>query len=163
MKTSYMIIGLLSLSYITYKGAKVVRGIRNNNAGNLRITGDKWLGLKETQTDDEFFQFTEPVYGIRAMARVLLNYEQNHGLTTLRQIISRYAPASENDTESYIKSISDSMSLDKNNKFFDRNPDDYFLVSNNLIDLIPAMIKHENGFNPYSNDLILEGISLATS
>ena len=35
------------------------RGLRNNNPGNIRITKDKWQGLREKQTDKDFFQFTE--------------------------------------------------------------------------------------------------------
>lgn len=45
------------------------RGIRNNNPGNIRRNGDPWQGLAETQGDKEFFTFTTPVYGIRALAR----------------------------------------------------------------------------------------------
>lgn len=32
----------------------IPRGIRNNNFGNLRITKDKWQGLREEQTDPDF-------------------------------------------------------------------------------------------------------------
>ena len=34
------------------------RGLRNNNPGNIRITKDKWQGLKPVQEDKEFSQFT---------------------------------------------------------------------------------------------------------
>ena len=36
---------------------KLPRGLRNCNPGNIRISTDKWLGLREEQTDKEFFQF----------------------------------------------------------------------------------------------------------
>ena len=42
------------------------RGLRNNNPGNIRITKDKWQGLREKQTDKEFFQFVEMKWGYRA-------------------------------------------------------------------------------------------------
>ena len=47
-------------------GKNAPRGIRNNNFGNLRITKDKWQGLREEQTDPEFFQFKSPKWGYRA-------------------------------------------------------------------------------------------------
>lgn len=38
---------------------KTPRGIRNCNPGNIRLTRDKWQGLRSEQTDTEFFQFEE--------------------------------------------------------------------------------------------------------
>ncbi|MFI3272941.1 MAG: structural protein, partial [Pseudomonadota bacterium] len=55
------------------------RGIRNHNPGNIRH-GDDWQGLRDTQTDKNFCQFVSPEFGIRALARVLMNYEKKHGL-----------------------------------------------------------------------------------
>lgn len=48
------------------------RGLRNNNPGNIRTTKDKWQGLREKQTDKDFFQFTEMKWGYRALIRTLL-------------------------------------------------------------------------------------------
>ena len=33
------------------------RGLRNCNPGNIRITKDKWQGLRAKQEDKSFFQF----------------------------------------------------------------------------------------------------------
>ena len=49
------------------------RGLRNNNPGNIRITKDKWQGLREKQEDKSFFQFTEMKWGYRALIRTLQN------------------------------------------------------------------------------------------
>ena len=46
--------------------AKIARGERNNNPGNIRH-GAKWQGLASTQTDKDFCQFISPEYGIRAI------------------------------------------------------------------------------------------------
>ena len=81
------------------------RGIRNNNPGNLRRTDDPWQGLAETQTDTEFFVFQSPIYGIRALARTLIKYQDKHRLCTIRQLIGRWAPNTENDTVAYIKAV----------------------------------------------------------
>ena len=69
------------------------RGIRNNNPGNIRH-GANWQGLNPNGRiiDPAFCVFTAPIYGIRALAKVLINYKKIHGLNTVRQIVSRYAP-----------------------------------------------------------------------
>ena len=33
------------------------RGLRNNNPGNIRLSKDKWKGLRQEQTDGTFFHF----------------------------------------------------------------------------------------------------------
>lgn len=81
------------------------RGLRNNNPGNLRLSGDKWKGLRPAQTDKAFFQFTSMEYGYRAMLITLQNYRRKHGCRTLASIIGRYAPATENNTSAYLARV----------------------------------------------------------
>lgn len=81
------------------------RGIRNCNPGNIRITKDKWQGLREKQTDGEFFQFTEMKWGYRALIRTLQNYRRKHGCRTVADFIRRWVPENENDTASYITAV----------------------------------------------------------
>ena len=128
------------------------RGLRNNNPGNIRKSGDAWLGLAAEQTDDAFFVFEHPVYGIRAMARIFKNYQTRHGLDSIAAIISRWAPPSENDTEAYIKSVVRRTGLDA---------EQVINVESNLAAILPAVITHENGVNPYSDELIVAGIAAA--
>ncbi|WP_340615218.1 structural protein, partial [Xenorhabdus thailandensis] len=87
------------------------RGIGNNNPGNIRH-GDKWRGLRDIQTDKSFCQFVSPEYGIRAMLKILRNYVKLYGDNTIRQFITRWAPPSENDTESYITYVSRTVGID---------------------------------------------------
>ena len=87
------------------------RGIRNNNPGNIRITKDKWKGLREVQEDKEFFQFITPKWGYRALIRTLQNYRKRHGCKTIADFIRRWAPPSENDTLSYIKIVCQKMGV----------------------------------------------------
>ena len=77
---------------------KLPRGLRNCNPGNIRISTDKWLGLREEQTDKEFFQFEEMRWGYRALIRTLQNYRRKHGLQTIAEMIGRWAPHTENNT-----------------------------------------------------------------
>ena len=84
------------------------RGIRNNNPLNIRRSGDKWQGLKTLQEDREFFQFETIELGWRAAFVILCKtYYGKYKLRTIRGIVSRWAPAKENDTPAYIRHVSD--------------------------------------------------------
>lgn len=132
---------------------KKTRGIRNNNPGNIRRTSDVWVGLAEKQTDPDFFVFSNEVWGIRALAKVLINYQKIHNLATIEKIISRWAPTIENDTESYIKSVSRKMNVGRDTAL---NLNDI----DTLISLVQSIIYHENGIQPYSQKTIEKAISL---
>lgn len=81
------------------------RGIRNCNPGNIRLSKDKWKGLRPVQTDKEFFRFTEMRWGYRALLRTLQNYRWKHSLQTIEGMISRWAPPVENHTSDYISAV----------------------------------------------------------
>jgi len=128
------------------------RGIRNNNPGNLENNGIDWVGLSVVQDDNRFYQFTKPEYGIRALARVLKTYESKYGLNTVEGIINRWAPPHENNTTSYQEHVASVLGVTVN---------EHFQVSDNLVPLAEAIIIHENGSNPYSIELVAEGVALA--
>ena len=81
------------------------RGIRNNNPLNIRRNpANKWQGQRPVQTDPAFVQFLSDEWGFRAAAVILRNYRRK-GICTVRQIISRWAPPSENRTARYISTV----------------------------------------------------------
>ena len=80
------------------------RGIRNNNPLNIRI-GNVWLGEIPNPTDNEFEQFVSMFYGLRAGFILLRRYIRRYHLTTVPDIISRWAPSSENNTVKYIDTV----------------------------------------------------------
>lgn len=129
------------------------RGIRNNNPGNLERNKTVWQGMSEEQSDERFITFSSPEYGIRAMARVLKNYGRRHGLRTVEQIISRWAPASENQTSSYVQYVSQELGVSPSSSLDLNNPD---LLGR----LIQVIIQYENGTNPYGNEVISRGVAL---
>jgi len=133
---------------------KISRGIRNNNPGNLRRAIDPWQGLAETQTDTEFFVFQSPIYGIRALARTLINYQDKHGLRTIRQIIERWAPSAENDTVAYMKAVSDETGF---------APDVVLDMHKyeHLKAVVAAIIHFENGQQPYTGAQVDKALVLA--
>lgn len=87
------------------------RGIRNNNPLNIRI-GNAWLGEVAIPTDKEFEQFTSLRWGLRAGFLLLKRYINRYHLNSIRLIVSRWAPSSENNTEAYIKRVSDLTGFD---------------------------------------------------
>lgn len=87
------------------------RGIRNCNPGNIRITKDQWKGLREVQTDKEFFQFKSMAWGYRALIRCLQNYRKRHDCWTIGDFIRRWAPENENNTTAYIKTVCEKMGV----------------------------------------------------
>ena len=126
--------------------------IRNNNPVKIRHV-DNWLGLSDKQSDSSFCTFKTPVYGIRAMAKILLNYHMVYGLKTLAGIIHRWAPPNENDTCSYIDSVAEVLGVAPKEEIDVGNP----IV---MAKLIKAIIRHENGIQPYADDTIFRAMRL---
>jgi hypothetical protein len=89
----------------------MTRGLRNNNPGNLRLSKDKWQGLRAVQTDKAFFQFETMAHGYRALIRTLQNYRKLHKCQTITDFISRYAPKIENNTAGYIQRVCREMQV----------------------------------------------------
>ena len=87
------------------------RGLRNCNPGNLRLSKDKWHGLRPVQADKESFQFTEMRWGYRALMRTLQNYRRKHKCHTVADFITRWAPECENNTGAYIRSVCRDMQV----------------------------------------------------
>jgi len=130
------------------------RGIRNNNPGNIRRSADPWQGLAKDQNDDAFFQFSEAKWGIRALARVLISYQDKHGLRTVRAIISRWAPPVENKTSSYIDHVARRLGVGADDPL---DVHDYRVLRG----LVEAIVAHENGLQPYTDAQIDAGLVLA--
>ena len=87
------------------------RGLRNCNPGNIRITKDKWQGLREIQEDQSFFQFKTMAYGYRALLRTLQNYRKRHGCQTIADFINRWASPCENNTSGYVTRVCKEMQV----------------------------------------------------
>ena len=122
--------------------AKLPRGVRNHNPGNLRH-GDQWVGLAPEQRDPAFCTFTGDVFGLRALMLVLLAYYRRHKLDTVREIIGRWAPPVENDTVAYVDQVAKRLGI---------GPDDVLNPERRetLINLARAIVRHENGKPPAS-------------
>lgn len=90
------------------------RGYRDNNPLNLR-PGQSWEGITGIDTtggEPGYLVFADAQHGIRAGVRILLRYEDNYGRHTIRQIMNRWAPASDdNPTDQYVAFIATRVGL----------------------------------------------------
>ena len=85
--------------------SELPRGLRNRNPGNIRRSAVRYKG--ETESDDAAFKaFASTAWGYRAMFVLLHTYRVRHRIATLRGMIARWAPPSENHTEAYTRAVS---------------------------------------------------------
>lgn len=136
---------------------KQSRGYRNRNPGNIDfVPANRWQGQlgKEPGPHGRFAVFVSHEYGIRALASLLATYQDRHGLRTIRGIINRWAPASENVTSAYVVAVCEHMGV---------GPDDPIDVHEfaHLRPLVEAIITHELGGNPYPPEVIDEALRLS--
>ncbi len=91
------------------------RAWRNNNPLNIR-RGAKWRGLVTNPSDPEFCQFTHRKWGYRAAFRIMQSYfnyfMQKQRPFTIENIVSRWAPKTENNTLAYIKHVAERTGID---------------------------------------------------
>lgn len=123
------------------------RGLRNNNPGNIRINGDLFRGEIRPSTDKSFKQFETPAYGYRAIFKILRNYHTKYALNTIRKMIIRWAPGSENNTDAYIKSVSSYAGIPADDPI---NINDW----EQMVRIVAGMSKVENGVDAVMTDVI---------
>lgn len=79
--------------------------MKRNNPFNIRTnSANKWVG-KIPDNKEPFEKFETLEYGIRAGMKLLQNYSTKYGINTVKDIIHKFAPTIENDTDNYIKVV----------------------------------------------------------
>lgn len=127
------------------------RGVRNNNPGNIEFRRENpWQG--QTGSDGRFARFATPEAGIRALS-IDLGVKARRGLDSVQEVISAWAPPSENNTRAYVARVVEGMSRTLGRP----------VTATERLDmndprvrgaLVGAIIHHENGYQPYDNALI---------
>jgi len=130
------------------------RGIRNHNPGNIEYNGTPWQGLAEPKSDGRFCRFEGPTWGIRAIARTLITYQDKHGLENVYQMISRWAPPVENNVQAYSAHAEKALGVGPSTPI---NVHRYAVMR----PLVETIITHENGVMPYSDAQLDKGLLLA--
>jgi hypothetical protein len=135
---------------VTEGGERQPRGIRNLNPFNLR-PDRRWTWRGQAGVDDArpggpYLVFHTPADGLRAGFINLANQQRKHGLDTVREIITKYAPAADdNDTEAYIAAVARAIGKDADAHL------DLVGGDGQLAAFGRAVIRHENGVQPYSD------------
>lgn len=157
MSNSRALLAIIAAALVLFTIRKAVfmpRGIRLNNPGNIRHSASQWEGMAADQPDPAFVAFESPEYGIRAMAKILLRYQQVYGLHTVAGIINRWAPPVENNTAAYIAHVAQHVGKPADAPLNLASGDD-------LPRLLGAIIEHENGGQFYTAETIATGATLA--
>lgn len=132
------------------------RGIRNNNPGNIDYNkANNWKGQLpfDESIEPRFCRFESVTYGIRALMVLLRNYQRNHKIKTVSGLISRWAPNNENNTRAYINGVAKELGV---------LPTDIVSLDDKetVIKLAKAIIRHENGQQPYVDDVFERAFAL---
>lgn len=142
------------------------RGVRNNNPGNIdfnpRNTWLGQLGMEEGVAKPRFARFDQAENGIRALGKLLLNYRGKDGMPgvgrpgidTPLEFINRWAPSNENNTLAYAQAIAKRLCVGVRDSIDISKPQV-------LREAVVGIIVHENGGNPYPDQVIDEGVRRA--
>ena len=142
---------------VTTVAKKLTRGYRNNNPGNIVLTykdGDKlyWKGEIDGP-DKRFKKFKSMPWGYRAMF-VTLNSYIKKGYDTIKEIIYRWAPPSENNSAGYVFNVSKRSGIPSDVKVSFDDPEE-------IKKIVKEISFIENGIKP-NIDEIEEGYKLFT-
>lgn len=122
--------------------SRLPRGIRNHNPGNIRRTATLWRGMSADQSaDPAFIVFQEPLWGLRALGRLLRTYYDIYQCRTVAAIIDRYAPPTENNTAAYRAAVAAALRVSVDQLLPCDVP--------TWIGLMQAIVRHENGIGDY--------------
>lgn len=130
------------------------RGVRNNNPGNIDYNkANKWKGQLPPipAIEARFARFDTPENGIRALTKLLLTYQNKHGLKTVKAIINRWAPSVENDTAAYVRAVELNTGTRPGAEINLRDP----AV---MIGFVRAIIHHENAGYEYPEGILAESV-----
>ena len=130
---------------LTYMQEGGTLGLRQNNPGNIR-SGAGFFG--ETGVGSGYATFQNPLFGGRALARLLSTYKNKHGISNVDSLIDRYAPSGDNSPESrsnYKGFMANKLGISKDDEI-DLDDD------NTKLAVMKAIVEFENrNENPYSD------------
>ena len=133
-------------------------GERNNNPLNIRkVPGTHWRGEVEALPQRgsgggaarSFVRFSSLAYGLRAAFCILRTYRDKYKLVCIEDIITRWAPPTENDTRKYICDCCKLTGFGGQER----------LTENNWPRLVGAMARLESGMN-LTEEQIRQGFRL---
>ncbi|CAI0818517.1 lytic transglycosylase [Serratia proteamaculans] len=137
------------------QSASAPRGIRNNNPGNLNYVGQNGAAL-ENHATPRFARFNSAFEGFAALGKQIKAYYNGTSkaagyqkLQSVEDIISRFAPASENNTQGYIDKLSKMLGVGRGESLNIHDPQVLATLMNGITQI-------ENGKNPYAPEMVLK-------
>ncbi|MFV9038960.1 lytic transglycosylase [Serratia fonticola] len=131
------------------------RGIRNNNPGNLNFVGQSGAQLEDHATP-RFAKFKTAFDGFAALGKQIKAYYTGTSkaagyqkLQSVEDIISRFAPPSENNTQAYINKLSKTLGVGRGETLNIHDPQVLATLMNGITQI-------ENGKNPYAPEMVLK-------
>ncbi|CAI1594028.1 lytic transglycosylase [Serratia fonticola] len=131
------------------------RGIRNNNPGNLNYVGQNGAQLEDHATP-RFAKFKTAFDGFTALGKQIKAYYTGTSkaagyqkLQSVEDIISRFAPPKENNTQKYIDKLSKMMGVGRGETLNIHDPQVLAMLMNGITQI-------ENGKNPYAPEMVLK-------
>lgn len=125
-----------------------VRGYRNNNPLNIRISGNNWQGEIKPSTDGSFCQFKAMYWGFRAAMCCIRTYIRKYNCNTIEAIIKRWAPWEDgNNPVRYCSRVCATWPED-----FTKDTVIDYTNRNQMTKLVYAMAIVENGSEPVMAD-----------
>ncbi|HID8404618.1 TPA: lytic transglycosylase [Serratia marcescens] len=143
-----------------FSGGNEPRGIRNNNPGNLNYVGQNGATLEDHATP-RFARFNSAFEGFAALGKQIKAYYNGTSkaagyqkLQSVEDIISRFAPASENNTQAYINKLSKMLGVGRGDSLNIQDPQVLATLMNGITQI-------ENGKNPYAPEMVLKAAQSA--
>lgn len=116
--------------------SRLPKGLRNKNPGNIRYLPPSRAWNGQIGDDGKGYGVYDSMQnGVRATGRQLRKYAAE-GLNTVRAIISKWAPTTENNTLAYVNAVAKELNLSSLQPFD---------VEKRLPELALAIFHHENG------------------
>lgn len=126
----------------------------NHNPTNIIKTAREWKGeidtpqiIKQNNRSERFEAYESDYYGMLAAYNNLKSYFRN-GYNTVRKIITRWAPPSENDTGGYIATIAKRVGV---------GADEVLSIDKHAFRLLKEIARVESGFT--GDDIILSVVN----
>ena len=119
-------------------GPNATAGKRNKNPLNIRYNASNdWFGRDRKEGTPEGFEtFISTAHGVRAADKVLENYSE-YGINSVREVINRFAPPNENDTDGYVDFVTKELGIGADDRINLRNPQ-------TRTELLKAMVQMES-------------------
>lgn len=119
------------------------RGARNNNPGNIEY-GPFARSMGAIGSDGRFAIFPDLQTGTQALASLMGSY-QRRGFNTIDKIVSRYAPAHENNTGAYGNFLAQQLGVGR----------DQQLGAAHMNKLVGGISLYESRFNPLEQGVVI--------